>query len=102
MEREHLARGGGGQHADHETDKDRHHGVGDRADGDQHHAQHEGDAELLDEIEDELVDARGGRRVRGQRYWAVAGVEPGDDSVEHFDLIVPSPISDRTSGQGYK
>ncbi len=94
---EHLARRRGCEQSHDHADKDRHHRVRHRTDGDQHHAQRKGAAELVDEIEGELRYPHRGLRVLCERYRRVAGIEPVDDSVEHFELIFPSPLADLLS-----
>jgi hypothetical protein len=85
---EHFAGRGGCQHADHQADEDRHHGIGNGADGHQAHAPDIGGSELVDEIEDERPEPHRGLAVglvQGNRR--VKAIEPSSGALEHFCLM---------------
>ena len=63
----------GREHADDQADEDRHHRIGDGADGDEDDADREGDAELAEEIEMESPDAGGRLGLVGERPQASSG-----------------------------
>jgi hypothetical protein len=78
---------GGGQEAHDHADENGHERIGDRPDSDEHHADDEDGAKLVDEVEREGTKAHGRLAVGGERYGRVEIVEIADDAVEHWELM---------------